>query len=139
MIGDGLMAVFGAPLPLPDAPCAAVRAALGMAEMVELLNVERASLGKAPIAIGIGIASGDVVAGYTGTQERATYTCVGDTVNLAARLEGHTKVAGRDILIDAATSTAVAAPACAEPLGQVLFKGKAAPVEVFAVEARSGS
>jgi class 3 adenylate cyclase len=47
-----------------------------------------------PIAIGIGIATGDVIAGYTGTQQRATYTCVGDTVNLAARLEGHTKEAG---------------------------------------------
>ena len=93
MIGDGLMAIFGAPLPLADPPLAAVRAALDMIEMIELLNAERAAVAKSPLAIGIGIASGEVVAGYTGTQQRATYTCIGDTVNLAARLEAHTKVA----------------------------------------------
>ena len=95
MIGDGLMAIFGAPQALDDAPLAAVRAALDMVEMIELFNVERVGMDKEPIRIGIGIASGEVVAGYTGTQERATYTCIGDTVNLAARLEAHTKEAGR--------------------------------------------
>ena len=103
MIGDGLMAIFGAPLPLPTPALAAVRAALDMTEMIELLNVERAAAEKAPMRIGIGIASGEMIAGYTGTQKRATYTCIGDTVNLAARLEAHTKVAGRDILIDGDT------------------------------------
>ena len=129
MIGDGLMAIFGAPLPLADPPRAAVRAALDMIELIELLNVERTAQQKAPIAIGIGIASGEVVAGYTGTQQRATYTCIGDTVNLAARLEAHTKVAGRAILVDGATRGA-----CGDALGPVTFKGKAGPVEVFAVE-----
>jgi class 3 adenylate cyclase len=103
MIGDGLMAIFGAPLPLADAPLAAARAALDMQEMVTLFNQEREALGKAPIRIGVGIASGEVVAGYTGTQQRATYTCIGDTVNLAARLEAHTKVAQHPILVDGAT------------------------------------
>ena len=96
MIGDGLMAIFGAPLPLDDHAGAAVRAALDMIEMIELLNVERTAAGKAALRIGIGIATGEMVAGYTGTQQRATYTCIGDTVNLAARLESHTKVAQRD-------------------------------------------
>ncbi len=59
-----------------------------------MFNVERVAAGKPPIEIGIGIASGDMVAGYTGTNERATYTCIGDIVNLASRLEAHTKVAG---------------------------------------------
>ena len=95
MIGDGLMAIFGAPLPLADHCECAVRAALEMIEMIELFNVERDAAGKPPIRIGIGIASGEMVAGYTGTNERATYTCIGDTVNLAARLEAHTKVAQR--------------------------------------------
>ena len=133
MIGDGLMAIFGAPLPLADPPRAAVRAALDMIELIELLNVERTAQQKAPIAIGIGIASGEVVAGYTGTQQRATYTCIGDTVNLAARLEAHTKVAGRAILVDGATRDAIGAALAADALGPVAFKGKAEPLEVYAV------
>ena len=72
-----------------------------------MFSHEREAFGKDAIRIGIGIASGEVVAGYTGTQQRATYTCIGDTVNLAARLEAHTKVAGRGILVDAATQAAI--------------------------------
>jgi class 3 adenylate cyclase len=133
MIGDGLMAIFGAPLPLPDHGAAAVHAALDMIEMIELLNADRSAAGKAAIRIGVGIATGEMVAGYTGTQQRATYTCIGDTVNLAARLETHTKVAQRAILIDPATCAALGGSIAVEPLGAVLFKGKAAPVEVFSV------
>lgn len=135
MIGDGLMAIFGAPLPVPEPPLAAVRAALDMMEMVELFNVERGALGKPPIRIGIGIASGEMVAGYTGTQQRATYTCIGDTVNLAARLEAHTKEVGRGILMDADTQAALAGRVPTERLGDVQFKGKAATVPVFAAKA----
>jgi adenylate cyclase len=139
MIGDGLMAIFGAPLPLAD-PCgAAVRAAREMIDMIELFNAERGAEGKAPISIGIGIATGEMVAGYTGTQNRATYTCIGDTVNLAARLEAHTKVAGRAILIDEATRAALGDDVPAEPLGLTAFKGKAEPVAVFAVGPMLGS
>ena len=133
MIGDGLMAIFGAPLPLPDHAAAAVRAALDMIEMIELLNADRTAAGKAAIRIGVGVASGEMVAGYTGTQQRATYTCIGDTVNLAARLETHTKLAQRTILIDPATRAALGDRIAVEPLGAVSFRGKAAPVEVFAV------
>lgn len=104
-----------------------------MIEMVELFNHERDALGKPRIRIGIGIATGEMVAGYTGTDQRATYTCVGDTVNLAARLEAHTKEAQRDILVDAATRAGLAVDVPLEPLGAVPIKGKAAPVEVFAV------
>jgi class 3 adenylate cyclase len=133
MLGDGLMAIFGAPLPLAEPELAAVRAALEMVEMMELLNVERAAIGKQPLRIGIGIATGDVVAGYTGTEQRATYTCIGDTVNLAARLEAHTKVVKRDILVDPDTAAALAGRIAVEALGAASFKGKAAPVEVHAV------
>jgi len=133
MIGDGLMAIFGAPLPVAEPPLAAVRAALEMTEMIELLNAERAAEGKQALAIGVGIATGDVFAGYTGTQERATYTCVGDTVNLAARLEAHTKLAVRGILVDGATHAALAGRVASEPLGAVQFKGKAQAVDVFAI------
>jgi class 3 adenylate cyclase len=134
MIGDGLMAVFGAPLPLDDAPLAAVRAALDMIEMIELLNVERGAAGKAPLAIGVGIASGEMIAGYTGTQSRATYTCVGNTVNLAARLEAHTKDAQRTILVDRSTLDALPPDLRVEVLGTVPLKGIAPDAEVFAVE-----
>jgi adenylate cyclase len=133
MVGDGLMAIFGAPLPLPDHCGAAVQAAREMIEMVELFNRDRIALAKPPIRIGIGIASGDMVAGYTGTNERATYTCVGDTVNLAARLEAHTKEAQRAILIDGATRAGLGEGVAVEPLGAVPIKGKSAPVEVFAL------
>jgi class 3 adenylate cyclase len=135
MIGDGLMAIFGAPLPLAEPALAAVRAAVDMQEMIELLNAERAAAGKPAIAMGVGIATGDVFAGYTGTQERATYTCVGDTVNLAARLEAHTKQAGRGILVDGATQAALAGRVATEPLGEAQLKGKAAAVPLFAVAA----
>jgi adenylate cyclase len=135
MVGDGLMSIFGAPLPLAE-PCgSAVRAACEMVELIALLNVERQAAGKAPLRIGIGIATGEMIAGYTGTQSRATYTCIGDAVNLAARLEAYTKQAGRPILIDGDTAAALGGTAALEPLGGVQLKGKAAAVEVFAVSA----
>ena len=133
MIGDGLMAIFGAPLPLPDHEASAVRAALEMIELVGMFNLERAAAEKPQIRIGIGIASGEMVAGYAGTSRRATYTCMGDTVNLAARLETHTKLAKRSILIDSATRKALPDRVAVESLGPVEIKGKAAPVEVYSV------
>jgi class 3 adenylate cyclase len=138
MIGDGLMALFGAPLPLAEGPLCAVRAALDMTELIALFNAERAAQGKAPIAIGIGIASGEVIAGYTGTLHRATYTCIGDTVNLAARLEALTKTAARGILVDDATQLALGGRLATELLGPVLLKGKAQAVDVHAVVPRLG-
>ncbi len=133
MIGDGLMALFGAPLPLDDCAGSAVAAAQEMIELVEQFNLDRVAARKAPIRIGIGIATGDVVAGYTGTQTRATYTCIGDTVNLAARLEAYTKVARSGILIDTATRHALGKSVQFIALGDVPFKGKAAAEPVFAV------
>jgi class 3 adenylate cyclase len=134
MMGDGLMSVFGAPVPVAEHEESAVRAAQEMVELIGLFNVEREAAGKPPIKIGIGIASGEMVAGYTGTNKRATYTCVGNTVNLAARLEEHTKAAQRVILIDQATRSALSDGIAVEPLGPVPFRGKATVVEVFAVD-----
>jgi adenylate cyclase len=134
MIGDGLMALFGAPLPLNDSAGNAVAAAIEMIELIEQFNLERSAASKASIRIGIGIATGDVVAGYTGTQQRATYTCIGDTVNIAARLEAHTKKAGRPILIDEATKCALGNGVPTMALGEVPLKGKTSAVNIFAVE-----
>ncbi len=137
MIGDGLMALFGAPAPLADAPLAAARAALDMIEMVELYNAERESAGRPPISIGVGIASGEVIAGYTGTQQRATYTCIGDTVNVAARLEQHTKLAQRAVLLDGATAAAIDGRLPLEALGPVQLRGRmqAEPVHALVIPA----
>jgi class 3 adenylate cyclase len=134
IIGDGLMAIFGAPLPREDHHERAVLAARQMVELIRLFNDEQEARGKARIEIGIGIASGQVVAGYTGTQHRATYTCVGDTVNLAARLESHTKVVERPILIDENTRNGLGDGIVVEPQGELLMKGKTQRVNVYAVQ-----
>jgi class 3 adenylate cyclase len=133
IIGDGLMVIFGAPLPLANHCECAVRSALEMIETIELFNLERDAAGKPRIRIGIGIASGEMVAGYAGTNERATYTCIGDTVNLASRLEAHTKVAQRPILIDGATRAALGGTLAVEALGTVPIRGKLVAVDVFSV------
>lgn len=134
MAGDGFMAVFGAPIHRDDHCEQAVRSALEMIELVQGFNIEQAARNKAQIKIGIGIASGRVIAGYTGTQHRATYTCVGDTVNLAARIESHTKVVDHPILIDQYTYKELPDDLEAEPLGPILFKGKQQPIHTFAVK-----
>jgi adenylate cyclase len=133
MVGDGLMAIFGAPLPLPEPSLSAVRAAMDMQELITLFNAERAAQKKAPIRIGVGIATGDMIAGYTGTNRRATYTCVGDTVNLAARLESHTKQIARGIVVDGATHAALNSRIAMEAFEPVTFKGKSVATPVYAI------
>jgi adenylate cyclase len=130
---EGFFESILASVPLADASLSAVRAALDMQELITLFNAERVAAHKPPIRIGIGIATGDMVAGYTGTNERATYTCIGDTVNLASRLEAHTKEAGRAILIDRTTRDALRATIDVEALGPVTVRGKTQPVDVFSV------
>lgn len=134
MIGDGLMAIFGAPVHHEDHCQRAVNAALEMLELVSGFNQTQTALEKPQIKIGVGIASGQVVAGFTGTQHRATYTCVGDTVNLASRLETHTKVVGKPILIEGVTRAAIGDAFKVESHGMVQLKGKTVDVEVFSVQ-----
>ncbi|HEY9073052.1 MAG TPA: adenylate/guanylate cyclase domain-containing response regulator, partial [Desulfobaccales bacterium] len=133
MIGDGLMCLFGAPLPLEDRHQRAVRAARQMIGLIHRFNQEQARLNRVQIRIGIGIASGAVVAGCVGTQQRATYTCVGDTVNLAARLETHTKVVGQPILIEENTRLGLDQQIEVVPQGSVRLKGKTKAVKVYSV------
>jgi adenylate cyclase len=133
MIGDGLMAIFGAPLPLAEPALSAANAARDMIELINLYNAERSASFKSHIRIGIGIASGQVIAGYTGTQDRATYTCVGDTVNLAARLEAHTKGVGHPVLVDGDTQARLAGRLELTQLEPVQFKGKSSLTNVFAL------
>jgi adenylate cyclase len=133
MVGDGLMAIFGAPLPLQEPALSAVRAALDMQEMIALLNADREAQGKPPIRIGVGIATGPMIAGYTGTNQRATYTCVGDTVNVAARLEAHTKVIARGIAADGATHQALSGRIPMERFEPVTLKGRSAATDVYGI------
>jgi class 3 adenylate cyclase len=133
MLGDGLMALFGAPLPHADHAERAVRAGLEMLELVAGFGREQAAQGKPEIRIGIGIASGQVIAGYTGTARRVTYTCVGDTVNLAAHLEAHTKVLGRPILIDEQVRAGLSSAIRIDEHGPVQFKTRTQPVRVYSV------
>ena len=134
IIGDGLMALFGTLGKRGDHRTEAVLAALDMVAVLKEFNQRRAAEKKAQINIGIGIASGTVMAGYTGTKHRATYTCIGDTVNLAARIESHTKVAGCPILIETETRARLPDSVPVDSLGEVFFKGKTVPVQVYSVQ-----
>ena len=133
MLGDGLMALFGAPLPRADHRERAVRAGLEMLELVAGFDREQAAQGKSEIRIGVGIASGQVIAGYTGTERRVTYTCVGATVNLAAHLEAHTKILGQPILIDEHTRAGLSSAVRVEDHGLAQLKSRAQPVRVYSV------
>ena len=133
MVGDGLMAIFGAPVPRDDHRQRAVVAARQMVDLIRLFNEEQAARDKVEIQIGIGVASGHVIAGYTGTLQRATYTCVGDTVNVAARLQSHTKVVSRPILIDENTRHGLDDGIAVEPQGELQMKGKSESINVYAV------
>jgi class 3 adenylate cyclase len=127
------MSIFGAPVEDDDHRERAVRAALEMVELLKGFNIDQAARQKVQIGIGIGIASGNVIAGFTGTQHRATYTCVGDTVNIAARIQDHTRAVDRPILIDQYTREGLPEDIHVESLGPVLFKGKKQPIHTFAV------
>ena len=133
--GDGFMAIFGAPMFRENHRVLAARAALEMIDLLKGFNTSQAAQNRTQIQIGIGIASGGMIAGYTGTHHRATYTCVGDAVNLASRLQEHTKIAARPILIENDTRAGLPPDVPVEALGPVLFKGKLQPVEVFAIGA----
>ena len=134
MIGDGLMALFGAPLPLDDCAGSAVAAALEMIELIEQFNLERSAARKAPIRIGIGIATGDVVAGYTGTTA-ARHVHLHRRYGEPGGAAGGAHQGSRTrLLIDEATQSALGNGVLTMALGEVPFKGKAAAVNIFAVE-----
>jgi class 3 adenylate cyclase len=134
MEGDGLMAIFGAPEYHENHREHAVLAACEMIKLLGAFNKQRSVQKKVQIQVGIGIATGRVIAGFTGTQHRATYTCVGDTVNVAARIEDHTKIVQLPILIDQDTREGLPSNIEVETLGLVHFKGKQQPINIFAVK-----
>jgi adenylate cyclase len=137
-IGDAIMALFGAPVALPDAPAKAVAAARDMAQALGQLNDELQAEGRPTLAFGVGINTGRVVAGNMGSQNRLNYTVVGDGVNLAARLEGLTKepAYGTPIIVSEATLSAIHPRPAARELGEVRVKGRTGTVKIYALSAR---
>lgn len=130
--GDGMMVLFGAPLPQPDHAQRAVRAALAMQQAAAEVSRRRKDI-EWEVVYGIGITTGPAVVGHVGSQRRLDYTAIGDTVNLAARLEGIAPPGS--IYISQAAYEAVKDVVLAEPLEPVKVKGKAQPVPVYRVQA----
>jgi adenylate cyclase len=132
-IGDAIMALFGAPLVAPDDPQRAIESALAMVAALPALNEKFGRDGWPPLAIGIGIHTGIVVAGNIGSATRLNYTVLGDTVNLASRLEGLCKMYGVAIIVSESTMRRCSGVAFRE-LDLVRVKGKSEPVAIFAAE-----
>jgi len=129
-LGDGIMAFFGAPQRL-DNPCApAFRAARDMLARLESLNTELAGRGEATIAIGVGLHVGDAVVGHVGSDTRHDYTAIGDTVNVASRLEGLTKEVNFPLVVSVNVFGALEDNAGFVHLGERAIKGHL-PVDVY--------
>ena len=130
-IGDALMALWGAPEPLEDAPLRACRAALEMQAKLKVFNAGRSARGEPPIGVGIGINSGLAVVGLMGSSRRPEYTAIGDTVNVASRLCGLAR-AGQ-VLTSGAAMARLGAAMTMTPLSDAQVKGRAKRVAVFEV------
>jgi adenylate cyclase len=140
-IGDGLMIVFGAPVDRGarlEARAAAL-CGLKMLEEVERMNGEWAGTGRPHIAIGVGIHTGEATCGVVGAPGRLEYTIIGDTVNLASRLESTTKEAGVPLLVSSATAELLGVDYETEPLGDVKVKGKTESTAVFTVRPKKSA
>jgi adenylate cyclase len=130
-LGDAVMAVFGAPVHQADHCIRAIRTALAMQAGIRRLSARRLQEGMDPVAAGIGVSTGEAVAGTVGTEERMEYTVIGDSVNLAARLESAAKPA--QILISQRTWESVNGLVTVRSLGALKVKGKDDAVEAYEV------
>ncbi|MGA9321464.1 MAG: adenylate/guanylate cyclase domain-containing protein, partial [Xanthobacteraceae bacterium] len=138
-IGDGVMAFWGAPLPLADGALHACRGALRAARRMERTNEQWRAEGRPPFRIRIGLNSADVLVGNVGSSDRFSYTVMGDGVNVAARLEGMNKTFGTTICISDSVFDAVAAKIVARPLRRVQVKGREQAFMVYELLALAGS
>jgi adenylate cyclase len=136
-VGDMVMALFGAPVDDVNHADAAVTAAVEMVRELGELNRAWAAEGRVQLDIGIGVNSGDMIAGNIGSAAIMSYTVIGDNVNLGARLESLNKDYRTRIIISEATRGRLARRYDLRPLGGVVVKGKTRPVEIFEVIAVS--
>lgn len=136
-VGDAVMAVFGAPVPIADHAGHAVSAARAMHDAQSEVNTRWMSDGLPPFGLGIGVTTGPVAAALLGSEERLEYTLVGDTVNLAQRVQQWAEP-GETVIVDA-TYTALSEPPPAERLPPALVKGRAAPVAAWKLAAQTAT
>lgn len=130
-IGDATMAVFNAPIDLPDYEAKAVQAALDIVHGAEKVNLRiKEKIGR-EVAFGVGVNCGKAVVGNIGCETRMDYTAIGDTVNTASRLEG--KALGGQVVISEQLRKRLEGRIITEPLGEMALKGKAEPLEVHSV------
>jgi adenylate cyclase len=130
-IGDALMALWGAPVPLADHALRACRAAIDMEQTMTDLQADWQGQGLPHLVARIGLHTGPVVAGNVGSRDRFNYTVLGDTVNLASRLEGVNKAYGTRILLSEETAGQVKDRLLVRELDSVQVKGRGRPVTVY--------
>jgi len=130
-IGDAVMAFWGAPLDDPEHALHAVQSAIAMQEAMQDLQPQFQALGVDALKLRIGINSGPAIVGNMGSDLRFDYTAIGDTVNIASRLEGANKAYGTKIMLAHSTAEAVAGRIPLRQVDRVRVKGKKVPVDVF--------
>lgn len=133
-LGDGIMVEFGAPLDDPFQEKHAVMAAVAMQKELAKLNAKWKEEGKPVIEVGIGIHTGLAIVGNIGSEKRVDYTAIGDTVNVAARLEQTTKILKKPILISEATYRAIESVFKATPLGPITLSGRKETITVYSID-----
>ena len=136
-VGDMVMALFGAPLDDPDHAEHAARAAVDMVRELGELNRRWVADGRVPLDIGIGVNSGEMIAGNIGSSSIMSYTVIGDNVNLGSRLESLNKNYSSRIIISEATRARLTGAYDLHPLGEVVVKGKTRPVAIFEIKVPS--
>lgn len=132
-IGDSVMAVFGAPVPKPDDAARAVRAALRMIEEVVHFNEQQKARGGIAIDVGIGLHTGPLIAGNIGSDRKMEYTVIGDTVNVASRVESLNRELNTNVLITKQCYDAIGDAFAVRALPLVQVKGKKLPLQVYEV------
>jgi adenylate cyclase len=130
-IGDGILAVYGAPIADPQHAWHAVATALDMQAALGRLNERWQADGRPQLAMGVAVHTGEAFAGNVGSPRRKKYAVIGDTVNTASRIEGLNRDLSTSILISAATLAAVKDRVVIQDRGSIMVKGRTQPVEVF--------